>query len=171
MSPVTCHLSPVTCHLSPVTYQLSTGICHLSHITCNLSFVIYHLSPVTCHLSPDYYSLQLYLISKSNGTCQNKTNKKTYLSYLRNTLFDQKSPFHSVKKLHGGNKETHRQTDMATCRLNRPRCQINENLFGLKMKMNRCIYQHTFEGAEWLPLAGFPPNFQQYNQMSPVFFP
>ena len=39
-----------------------------------------------------------------------KKEKGSYFSKLGNTLFDQKSPFHSVKKLHRGDQETDRHT-------------------------------------------------------------
>ena len=41
--------------------------------------------------------------------------------------FYQKSPFHSAKKLHGGDKYTHAHTDIATYRLNQPRGQFSES--------------------------------------------
>ena len=52
---------------------------------------------------------------------------RSQFSYLRNTLIDQKSPFHSVKKLHVGVKQTHRHTDITTYRLNQPRGRFSEN--------------------------------------------
>ena len=48
----------------------------------------------------------------------------SYLNNIRNTLFNQKSPFHSVKKLHGGDKQTNR--DFVTFKLNRPRGQLGK---------------------------------------------
>ena len=73
---------------------------------------------------------------------------------IRECLLDQKYPFHSIKKLHRGDKRTHKQTGIATYRLNPPLCV--------------CVYSFSREGGinffwepHWLILLNRAKNSQK----------
>ena len=97
---IICHMSCATCHASCV-------MCHVSGVRCHVSWVICHGSCVMC--------------SVKHVACHQ-------------TRPDQKFPLHSVKNQGDSktnqeewDKQTDKQTDIATYRLNRPRGQFNEN--------------------------------------------
>ena len=81
-------------------------------VTCYVSTVTCHLSPVTCHLTIGPRRLG---DADTGGFAIDRLNFfiRSYFNNLRKTLYSQKSPCISVKKLHGGDqKNTGRYHDL-----------------------------------------------------------
>ena len=99
---VNFHVSHDTCHMLPVTCHLSSVPCHLTTTMCSF----------TC-----YESQRRFGDAAAGGLVVNSIKNSYYYINLRNTLFRQRSLFLSVKKLHGGDKQTDRHTDITTYRM------------------------------------------------------